>query len=182
MDSAATTTSRIKPCFIEEDYGPDSVAEMETGSSVNSHRQNHSIISTAFYCNSPQIMRNLSAPPNLRSVLGRFLSDGFEEHKPHFLDACFLCKQSLRTNKDIFMYRGNVPFCSVECRQDQIEIDEAKEKRLNLSVSMRTSRTKQQTKSSSPNKSPPDCPLRTDELCTFEFARKYDVEYFSNEK
>ncbi|KAL2489730.1 uncharacterized protein Fot_43022 [Forsythia ovata] len=158
MDSAATTCSRRNPCFIEGDYGTDSVAEMEYGSSVNSHRHNNSLISTAFYCNSPQRMMNLSVPS--RSVHGRFFSEGFEEHKAHFLDACFLCKQPLSSNKDIFMYRGNTPFCSVECRQEQIEMDEAKEKSLNLSVSRRALR-KEQRKSSAPNKSPPDCPFNT---------------------
>ncbi|KAL2472139.1 Protein of unknown function (DUF581) [Abeliophyllum distichum] len=159
MDSAATTCSRRNPCFIEGDYGTDSVAGMEYGSSVNSHCHNNSLISTAFYCNSPQRMMNLSASP--RSVHGRFFSDGFEEHKGHFLDACFLCKQPLSSNKDIFMYRGNIPFCSVECRQEQIEMDEAKEKSLNLSVSRRALRKKEQRKSSAPNKSPPDCPFHT---------------------
>ncbi|CAI9771602.1 unnamed protein product [Fraxinus pennsylvanica] len=162
MDSAATTSSRRKPCFMEGDYGPDSGAEVESGSSVNSHRQNHSLNSSAFYCNSMQRMRNLSATP--RSVRGRFFSDGFEEHKPHFLDACFLCKQPLSSNKDIFMYRGNIPFCSVECRQEQIDMDEAKEKSLNLSVSMRALRKKEQRKSSSPNRSSPDCQFRTGTL------------------
>ncbi|XP_004133966.2 FCS-Like Zinc finger 3 [Cucumis sativus] len=49
-------------------------------------------------------------------------------HEPHFLEACSLCRKALGRNSDIFMYRGNTPFCSKECRQEQIEIDEAKEK------------------------------------------------------
>ncbi|XP_057458854.1 FCS-Like Zinc finger 3-like [Lotus japonicus] len=52
--------------------------------------------------------------------------DSYEE--PHFLQSCFLCRKTLGQNKDIFMYRGNTPFCSKECREEQIEIDEAKEK------------------------------------------------------
>ncbi|KAJ0736831.1 putative Zf-FLZ domain, Zinc finger, NHR/GATA-type, FCS-Like Zinc finger/3 [Helianthus annuus] len=52
---------------------------------------------------------------------------GFEE--PHFLEACHLCSKSLGHNSDIFMYRGNTPFCSQECRQEQIGIDEARERR-----------------------------------------------------
>ncbi|EPS59539.1 hypothetical protein M569_15266, partial [Genlisea aurea] len=50
-------------------------------------------------------------------------------HQPHFLDSCFLCRKSLGRKCDIFMYKGNTPFCSIECRQEQIEIDEAREKR-----------------------------------------------------
>ncbi|KAJ6804539.1 uncharacterized protein M6B38_183745 [Iris pallida] len=49
----------------------------------------------------------------------------------HFLDSCFLCRKPLGVSygRDIFMYRGNTPFCSEECRQEQIEIDEANEKK-----------------------------------------------------
>ncbi|XP_076886670.1 FCS-Like Zinc finger 3-like [Bidens hawaiensis] len=47
----------------------------------------------------------------------------------HFLEACSLCSKPLGHNTDIYMYRGNNPFCSQECRQEQIEIDEAKERR-----------------------------------------------------
>ncbi|KAE9603428.1 putative Zf-FLZ domain-containing protein [Lupinus albus] len=52
--------------------------------------------------------------------------DNYEE--PHFLEACFLCRKPLGQNSDIFMYRGNTPFCSKECREEQIEIDEGNDK------------------------------------------------------
>ncbi|XP_058745252.1 FCS-Like Zinc finger 3-like [Vicia villosa] len=48
--------------------------------------------------------------------------------QPQFLQACSLCRKHLGQNKDIFMYRGNTPFCSKECRQEQMEIDESIEK------------------------------------------------------
>ncbi|KAL2530582.1 hypothetical protein Fot_23183 [Forsythia ovata] len=41
-----------------------------------------------------------------------------------FLDHCFLCKQKLLPGKDIYMYKGDKGFCSVECRCRQISIDE----------------------------------------------------------
>ncbi|MQM14897.1 hypothetical protein Taro_047829 [Colocasia esculenta] len=50
-----------------------------------------------------------------------------EEHPRHFLDACALCRRPLSRYRDIFMYRGDTPFCSEECRQEQIELDEARE-------------------------------------------------------
>ncbi|XP_071707374.1 FCS-Like Zinc finger 3-like [Rutidosis leptorrhynchoides] len=56
---------------------------------------------------------------------------GYEE--PHFLEACTLCSKPLGYNTDIFMYRGNTPFCSQECRQEQIESDEARERRWKVS-------------------------------------------------
>ncbi|KAK1413420.1 hypothetical protein QVD17_35193 [Tagetes erecta] len=62
----------------------------------------------------------------------------------HFLEACTLCSKPLGHNTDIFMYRGNNPFCSQECRQEQIEIDEAREKRWKIAKKSRT-KTKVQT-------------------------------------
>ncbi|MED6111627.1 hypothetical protein PIB30_053977 [Stylosanthes scabra] len=68
-----------------------------------------------------------------------FYHAGFEDHyeQPYFLQACFLCKKPLAQNRDIFMYRGNTPFCSKECRQEQIEMDKTKEKKLKISSSKR---------------------------------------------
>ncbi|KAI0495325.1 hypothetical protein KFK09_025475 [Dendrobium nobile] len=41
-----------------------------------------------------------------------------------FLTACGLCKRSLGPGFDTFMYRGEVAFCSSECREKQITIDD----------------------------------------------------------
>nr|XP_043617694.1 FCS-Like Zinc finger 5-like [Erigeron canadensis] len=46
----------------------------------------------------------------------------------NFLKACHLCKRSLITGRDIFMYRGDSAFCSLECRQQQMNQDEKKDK------------------------------------------------------
>ncbi|XP_059279834.1 FCS-Like Zinc finger 5-like [Lycium ferocissimum] len=45
-----------------------------------------------------------------------------------FLKACFLCKRHLIPGRDIYMYRGDSAFCSLECRQQQMNLDEKKEK------------------------------------------------------
>ncbi|XP_022980451.1 uncharacterized protein LOC111479816 [Cucurbita maxima] len=68
-------------------------------------------------------------------------------HEPHFLEACSLCRKPLGRNSDIFMYRGNTPFCSKECRQEQIEIDEAKEKSWRRSSSSSSSSSSSNTRS-----------------------------------
>ncbi|KAH6769674.1 hypothetical protein C2S52_014477 [Perilla frutescens var. hirtella] len=41
-----------------------------------------------------------------------------------FLENCFLCKHKLMPGKDIYMYKGDKAFCSVECRYRQIFMDE----------------------------------------------------------
>lgn len=54
-------------------------------------------------------------------------SDNFVE-TPDFLRACSLCKRCLVPGRDIYMYRGDSAFCSLECRQQQMKQDERKEK------------------------------------------------------
>nr|QGP73751.1 hypothetical protein [Sedum alfredii] len=44
-------------------------------------------------------------------------------------ESCFMCEKPLGFSADIFMYMGNTPFCSTECRQEQIEMDDAEERR-----------------------------------------------------
>uniref|UniRef100_A0A0A9CPC5 FLZ-type domain-containing protein n=1 Tax=Arundo donax TaxID=35708 RepID=A0A0A9CPC5_ARUDO len=39
------------------------------------------------------------------------------------LDACALCSKPLGRDRDIFMYRGDTPFCSEECRYEQMQLD-----------------------------------------------------------
>ncbi|XP_047339015.1 FCS-Like Zinc finger 3-like isoform X2 [Impatiens glandulifera] len=97
------------------------------------------------------------------SGISRFYNETNQIH-PHFLDACFLCQKSLRGNIDIYMYRGDVPFCSDDCRQEQIDLDEAKEKKIwnpsSSSSSMKSLR-KGQRKSTSPNRDQGDYPFCT---------------------
>ena len=42
---------------------------------------------------------------------------------PPTLDACALCAKPLGRDCDIFMYRGDTPFCSEECRHEQMQLD-----------------------------------------------------------
>ncbi|KAK8552227.1 hypothetical protein V6N13_120639 [Hibiscus sabdariffa] len=47
---------------------------------------------------------------------------------PHFLRSCGLCRRRLVPGRDIYMYRGDSAFCSLECRQQQMNQDEKVEK------------------------------------------------------
>ncbi|XP_066394354.1 FCS-Like Zinc finger 15-like [Miscanthus floridulus] len=42
-----------------------------------------------------------------------------------FLSACSRCRRELSSSKDVYMYRGDLGFCSEECRCQQILADEA---------------------------------------------------------
>ncbi|KAM0952459.1 putative Zf-FLZ domain, FCS-Like Zinc finger/3 [Dioscorea sansibarensis] len=41
-----------------------------------------------------------------------------------FLKACFFCKKELSPQKDVYMYKGDQGYCSVECRYKQMVVDE----------------------------------------------------------
>ncbi|KAF5740251.1 senescence-associated family protein [Tripterygium wilfordii] len=45
-----------------------------------------------------------------------------------FLRSCSLCRRRLVPGRDIYMYRGDSAFCSLECRQHQMNDDERIEK------------------------------------------------------
>ncbi|XP_006366521.1 uncharacterized protein [Solanum tuberosum] len=56
---------------------------------------------------------------------------GFHHHieeKAHFLTTCGLCNHRLTPSRDIYMYRGDTAFCSMECREQQMKSDKRKEK------------------------------------------------------
>ncbi|KAJ0252420.1 FCS-Like Zinc finger 7 [Hirschfeldia incana] len=43
-----------------------------------------------------------------------------------FLGNCGFCKRRLAPGRDIYMYKGDAAFCSMECREQQIEQDKGK--------------------------------------------------------
>uniref|UniRef100_A0A7N0UTU7 FLZ-type domain-containing protein n=1 Tax=Kalanchoe fedtschenkoi TaxID=63787 RepID=A0A7N0UTU7_KALFE len=87
--------------------------------------------------------------PTLRSFnsgvlsprFGRMYEARFDDRQPYFLQTCAYCKKAIGDHMDIFMYRGDTPFCSEECRQEQIDIDDAKEKKLKMSSSVKSSQS-----------------------------------------
>lgn len=44
-----------------------------------------------------------------------------------FLKSCYLCNKNLSLDKEVYMYRGDQGYCSIECRDRQIFLDEMKE-------------------------------------------------------
>ncbi|XP_057978561.1 FCS-Like Zinc finger 2 [Malania oleifera] len=147
-----SSTAR-RPCFIEEDDGLASLADMEAGFSGNHPVFSRSVCySAAKKANqNNNSFRNLSVSSVSSPRSARFYDARVEEHQPHFLESCFLCKKPLGDNRDIFMYRGDTPFCSEECRQEQIEIDEAKEKNRTVSSSMKALRKDQKKSTQTKN-------------------------------
>ncbi|KAJ0092403.1 hypothetical protein Patl1_25022 [Pistacia atlantica] len=69
---------------------------------------------------SPQVINK--ATMNINNKLSTSSQSTFQV--PTFLQRCFLCQQPLLPGKDIYMYKGESAFCSVECRCRQIFMDE----------------------------------------------------------
>lgn len=100
--------SSQRHCFLEEDDGGlASIADIEPGYSGHNHNHSsyqHGYVSRtlgyATFYNNRDLRNNVYSPRS-----GRFYDARFEDHQPHFLEACFLCKKPLGNNKDIFMYR-----------------------------------------------------------------------------
>ncbi|AES91895.1 putative Zf-FLZ domain-containing protein [Medicago truncatula] len=64
----------------------------------------------------------------LSSTINNNASYPLSYHSPFkvstFLDQCFLCSKKLLPGKDIYMYKGDRAFCSVDCRCKHILADE----------------------------------------------------------
>ncbi|GAA0142358.1 hypothetical protein LIER_03275 [Lithospermum erythrorhizon] len=157
MDSTTReiSSSLTKLCFIEEDDGLASLSETKTN--FPSNNNNKPLIYRPVYYNGFQ--RRSTSLRNLASIANGifFHEEQLEQAPTHFLDSCFLCKKTLG-DRDIFMYRGDIPFCSEECRQEQIEMDEAMEKSCNSTKALKK---KEQTTSTSPNKTTQTYRFRT---------------------
>ncbi|CAL5055244.1 unnamed protein product [Urochloa decumbens] len=98
------------------------------------------------------VSRNPSSPSPRPRRASRDADADAGELRHHYLEACFRCGRHLGGNKDIFMYRGDTPFCSEDCRQQQIEADEAREKRSRQPAAGKRERRQQQ--SGSPQRIP----------------------------
>ncbi|MED6157832.1 FCS-Like Zinc finger 1 [Stylosanthes scabra] len=146
----AASSNTQRHCFFHEDDALQ--LDTEPGHSGHNYFQyQHTLVSRTMGYATYYRNASFTRPFSVSSPRSRFYDARFEDHQPHFLHSCFLCKKPLGENRDIFMYRGDTPFCSEECRQEQIEIDEAMEKNRNLSSSMKALRKKEQRKSTSPN-------------------------------
>ncbi|ONK71786.1 uncharacterized protein A4U43_C04F12370 [Asparagus officinalis] len=64
----------------------------------------------------------------------------------HFLDSCHLCKLPLGAAAKS-QTAGDTPFCSEECRQEQIEMDEASERRSVMAQKQKAKNPKSPSKS-----------------------------------
>ncbi|WVZ93050.1 hypothetical protein U9M48_039066 [Paspalum notatum var. saurae] len=72
--------------------------------------------------------RARAAPAPAPAGLRRYSADFSAAESAAFLRACGLCNRRLGPGRDTFMYRGDTAFCSLECRQQHITIEEWKEK------------------------------------------------------
>ncbi|XP_072956880.1 FCS-Like Zinc finger 3-like [Typha angustifolia] len=132
--------------FSSSSSSSESISDLEAGVSRSAVDGNPFALFPTYY---PRRAKT-ACEGEMAASAARFFCDPLEDDGPrHFLDACFLCRKPLAGNRDIFMYRGDTPFCSEECRQQQIEMDEAKEKKKKLPLRA-SSREQLEQRQSSP--------------------------------
>ena len=56
-----------------------------------------------------------------------FDAEPVAEHGMPAQDACALCSKHLACDSDVFMYKGDTPFCSEDCRDEQMQFDARQE-------------------------------------------------------
>uniref|UniRef100_A0A803LUA6 FLZ-type domain-containing protein n=1 Tax=Chenopodium quinoa TaxID=63459 RepID=A0A803LUA6_CHEQI len=153
MESSSSTMRR--PCFRAEDDGLASIAGFSAFLCYNGGNGAGIMMKRR---NSLRNITSLSSSPVSSPRSGRLFDARFEElHSPHFLESCFLCKKPLGGNRDIFMY-------SEECRQEQIDIDEAKEKNRKVKALRNKKESAKSTSTTSSSSTPsknPNYPFRT---------------------
>ncbi|KAK8635741.1 hypothetical protein V6N13_004463 [Hibiscus sabdariffa] len=120
MDSSGRSR---RHCFAKEKQGLAYLAVKETGYS-DTHYQNE--FSQRPLCR-PRVI-------SLRNLSPYFSSPSCSSPSSA---TCFLCKKPLGGNKEIFVCRRD--FCSEECRQEQLDIDESKDNSKSLPFSIKAS-------------------------------------------
>ncbi|KAF3324317.1 zinc-finger of the FCS-type, C2-C2 [Carex littledalei] len=110
---------------MSEFYLEEILADVDE--SHQSETQNRDVAEAA----QPAWMRHMAPASSMLSPRGtpkRNSGDFVNMETASFLKACGLCNRRLAPGRDIFMYRGEIAFCSMECRQQQINQDEFREK------------------------------------------------------
>ncbi|XP_054820208.1 FCS-Like Zinc finger 15-like [Prosopis cineraria] len=69
--------------------------------------------------NTPQVINKTAI-----SILHNETPCSSNSNRSAFLDQCFLCRNRLSLEKDIYMYKGDKAFCSQECRCKQMFMDD----------------------------------------------------------
>ncbi|KAG7537203.1 Zf-FLZ domain [Arabidopsis suecica] len=69
-----------------------------------------------------------------------------------FLEHCFLCRRKLLPAKDIYMYKGDRAFCSVECRSKQMIMDEEESLRREYCSLMDVKKKKSESPATAPSR------------------------------
>ncbi|KAH1082823.1 hypothetical protein J1N35_022584 [Gossypium stocksii] len=71
-----------------------------------------------------------------------------------FLRFCCLCNRRLAPARDIYMYRGDTAFCSENCREQQMKLDE-RQRRLNMVATKKQDLHSSSTTTTSTTAAPP---------------------------
>lgn len=122
LAAAAPTSDYSSPLIL-----PLSPSEMELSEDytrVISHGPNPKTIHIFDNCTLERCGRD-SAPFRRETSFSGDASSGYPSND--FLAFCQFCRKKLGQGKDIFMYRGEMAFCSHECRSQEMLVDDEME-------------------------------------------------------
>ncbi|XP_009590776.1 FCS-Like Zinc finger 5-like [Nicotiana tomentosiformis] len=120
VDIGTGTGSEQEP----SDYRPKVIVDHHDQFKGSSEKQVMMSSTTAGGYDHQYFMAAMVSPRYQRRISG----EGFQTETANFLRTCGLCNRRLAPGRDIYMYRGDIAFCSMECREQQMKQDERKEK------------------------------------------------------
>lgn len=121
---------------------PEAAPVLKPNLIVGQHGYDHPNLIVAQHGYDQSVLAMVSPRNYRRSTSGDFLQD-----TAHFLKSCGLCKRRLAPGRDIYMYRGDTAFCSLECRAQQMKQDDRKDK---CSVNLPSKSKKQERHATAP--------------------------------
>ncbi|KAM3232987.1 hypothetical protein P3L10_018346 [Capsicum annuum] len=62
----------------------------------------------------------------MNHITDQYSENSLDQHSNCFLKSCFFCHKAISQHKEVYIYRGELGFCSADCRNKQIYLDELK--------------------------------------------------------
>jgi hypothetical protein len=124
-ETACTPRANARPV---PDSQPAIYTAPQFASELSSNRPSRplqSLVLSLHSCSAASSARRAKTKPMAAHLACAFFFAAEPVGEPcvHALDACALCAKPLARDSDIFMYRGDTPFCSEECRYEQMQLD-----------------------------------------------------------
>ncbi|KAI3714481.1 hypothetical protein L6452_21435 [Arctium lappa] len=122
-----TTTTTTSPLNQPPKHHHQTSKQEEEYTIVTRHNKPNNSYTNCFFYDDAGFTNNTASETCLFDISPATPDDHIKCYPPpDFLTCCHLCNKKLH-GKDIYMYRGEKAFCSIECRSRKIGMDERRE-------------------------------------------------------